>query len=83
MVTCYIAVIYRPLSYAPSSVSVRNTLFWKKNWPLRTKFHRKFSIDGPVSTKFMLFFFNRQCTTETRDLNKGVFTVFMYAAFII
>jgi hypothetical protein len=35
MVTCYIAVAYRPLSYAPSSVSVCNTLFWrKKNRPL-------------------------------------------------
>ena len=71
MVTCYIAVIYRPLSYAPSSVSVRNTLFWKKSWPLGTKFHRKFSIDGPVSTKFMLVFFIGNAQQKHEALIKG------------
>jgi hypothetical protein len=72
MVTCYIAVAYRPLSYAPSSVSVCNTLFWrKKNRPLGTKFHRKFSIDGPVSTKLMLFFFIGNAQQKHEALIKG------------
>ena len=73
MVTCYIAVAYRPLSYVPSSVSVCNTLFWrrKKTRPLGTKFHRKFSIDGPVSTKLMLFFFIGNAQQKHEALIKG------------
>ena len=54
-------------------LSVSVTLFSeeKKNRPLGTKFHRKFSIDGPVSTKLMLFFFIGNAQQKHEALIKG------------
>ena len=63
----------------PSSIGVSNTLF------LGTKFQRKFSMYGPVyvlyqiHVVFVFFIGNAQLKHKV----KGVFNVFVYAAFII
>jgi hypothetical protein len=59
-------------------LSVSVTLFFEeKNWPLGTKFHRKFSIDGPVSsTKFMVFFYQHYAQQKHETLIKGYLLFF-------
>jgi hypothetical protein len=71
MVTCYIAVIYRPLSYAPSSVSVCNTLFWKKTGPLEPNFIGNFQLMVRCLPNLCWFFLIGNAQQKHETLIKG------------
>ena len=71
MVTCYIAVTYRHLSYAPSSVSVRSSLFWKKTGPLEPNFIGNFQLMVRCLPNLCWFFFIGNAQQKHEALIKG------------